>query len=490
MSLCAAAVLLSSVCFPAISAAVDIKIVNLTIEPVKTGQNGLRVEVQNLSQQNRFFAIHIQTRGTEGGWGKPFFEPLRGKEYKSLHFEYELPADICSATILRLRFYEPQSPQTFDPDNCYKKVVYYLADLEQKDLLHEPLAEAPVAHARGAREVLHQMQEHVADCNDGPAMLLLTNEFRQRAFGSQTQTFSRFAEKFRQMQFANLQAQTLYEHKGRVILNERRRDVTWMADFVQIDGVWKIDYLFFDGGDWKEKLLPMLQKYTTEHFDIYFYEDSTAKADIDSIAREKERGFREISHFIGQPSDTRICLVLFQDEETKYAEMGHRGMGLAYGQTIVEVYNRNNKLDPYHETTHILMYEHGRPPAIFDEGFAVYMSERLGAHALEELGGANATICERVSKLREEKKLIELSELLTYPEIGSRRSKPGISYPQAASFVKFLIEEFGKDNFLEAYSRLKNPSNDAEAAHNIGILQEIYGKSLGELDKQWQQTFN
>ena len=104
MSLCAAAVLLSSVCFPAISAAVDIKVVNLTIEPVKTGQNGLRVEVQNLSQQNRFFAIHIQTRGTEGGWGKPFFEPLRGKEYKSLRVRIagrHLQRDNSASAVLR-----------------------------------------------------------------------------------------------------------------------------------------------------------------------------------------------------------------------------------------------------------------------------------------------------------------------------------------------------------------------------------------------------
>ena len=43
------------------------------------------------------------------------------------------------------------------------------------------------------------------------------------------------------------------------------------------------------------------------------------------------------------------------------------------GNTIVEIYNKAQKLDPYHETVHVLMRSFGSPPALFNEGFAVYM---------------------------------------------------------------------------------------------------------------------
>jgi len=135
------------------------------------------------------------------------------------------------------------------------------------------------------------------------------------------------------------------------------------------------------------------------------------------------------------------------------------------------------------------MGSHGNPPALFNEGFAVYMSERLGAHGLESLGGGQSSIYQRTRELKNKNEWIPLEELITYTEIGSGWSRPPVAYPEAASFVKYLIDTFGKDKFLQAYKRLQNSSSKQVQKQNIEKLKNIYGRTLNELERQWQDTF-
>ncbi len=136
------------------------------------------------------------------------------------------------------------------------------------------------------------------------------------------------------------------------------------------------------------------------------------------------------------------------------------------------------------------MGAYGDPPAIFNEGFAVYMSERLGAYALDDLGGGQSSIYERVRKLKSKGEWIELEELIGYTNIGPRWSRPPVSYPEAASFVKFLIEKYGQDKFLRAYKELRNSDDKGVQQQNTKTLEQIYGKSMTELKSQWQAAFS
>lgn len=237
--------------------------------------------------------------------------------------------------------------------------------------------------------------------------------------------------------------------------------------------------------DWYDRLLPQLEKRTTEHFDISFAKGSTAERDIEGIADERESGYRRADEFLDRVSEVRIRLVFFEDEGTKFEETGHRGMGWATGTTIVEVYNDHQRLDPYHEVTHILAEPLGDPPAAFSEGLAVYMSERLGAPALLTLGGGMLSLYERVSELKHAGDWIPLSKLPTYTEIGSAGSRPHIAYAQAGAFVKFLVDCHGKGNLLEAHAALKNSSAREVHRQNRHALEHIYGRSVDALDREW-----
>jgi hypothetical protein len=271
-------------------------------------------------------------------------------------------------------------------------------------------------------------------------------------------------------------------------LNAAYETQTWRIHFTQEDGQWRIYQFQVDQANWKERLLPTLEKRVTDHFDIYYSKGSTAEKEIDRIAQQKEQGYRQICTFLGADSDIRICMVFFEDGRTKQRQTGHQGAGWAYGNTIVEIYNEQQRLDPYHETTHILMGPVGSPPALFNEGFAVYMSERLGAPALESLSGGQAKVHQRAKELKGKGDWIELRELLGYTEIGSRASRPPVAYPEAASFVKFLIDSYGKDKFLQTYRTLRNSGAQAVRDANVKKLEEIYGTPLQTLQQRWEDT--
>lgn len=223
----------------------------------------------------------------------------------------------------------------------------------------------------------------------------------------------------------------------------------------------------------------------TQHFTIYYMRGTLAAKEMDAIAEEREMGFRKISELVGASDPGRIRLVLFPDGPTKTAATGHTGHGWAYGNNMIEVYNEEIRLDPFHELTHILMRELGDPPAMFNEGFAVYLAERFGADALAGLGSPGKTVDQVAARDHEAGRLFPLAELFAFTEIGSRPSRPGISYPQAASFAKFLIEEFGLGAFLDAYRAMGGDGEPDTIRRNEVILEKTFGEKLGALESAW-----
>ena len=67
------------------------------------------------------------------------------------------------------------------------------------------------------------------------------------------------------------------------------------------------------------------------------------------------------------------------------------------------------------------------------------------------------------------------------------QSRPPVAYAEAASFVKFLIERYGKDRFLQTYRQLVNSDDPQDHEQNRHILKNTYGVTLAELDQRWQE---
>ena len=384
---------------------------------------------------------------------------------------------------------------------CFAKVAdaWRIDEFERVDAIpSEPIPLDPEAQEQAVRRTFEQWQNSLKNREYETTWKLLASGLRRprqlaNDYHQFTQKMDSDENPMRTI-FVGLRPESVENMRvgQSAVLNTLYETQPWAIGFLMEDGRWKIRS-FRRGqhasGNWQTRLLPTMHKHAAEHFDIYSFKGSSAQREIDTIAEQRDRGFREICRFLGKDSDVRIRMVLFEDAATKYAHTGHQGAGWAFGDTVVEIYNDKQKLDPYHETAHILMRSYGSPPALFNEGFATYISERLGSHALANMSGGESTVYDRVRELHAKGELIELEELLTYTEIGSSASNPPVAYPEAASFVKFLIDTYGKDKFLKAYRTLRNSNDKSTQQQNAEALQGIYEKSLSQLKAEWQAAF-
>ena len=195
-----------------------------------------------------------------------------------------------------------------------------------------------------------------------------------------------------------------------------------------------------------------------------------------AVLKVRKLAFQELCAFAGVAPEGKIAFFMFPDRATKLMCTLHQGDGFARGNEIYEVYNDKTRVDPRHELCHIVMGRIGHPPAVFNEGLAVWMQE--GHRWRDEKVDRTAR------NLLEKEKLIPLAELLKRGEIGSQPNDGDVAYPESASFVGFLLDVYGKDNLLAAYRRLEDADN---LQANLSTLKGIYGKDLRDLEAEWHQ---
>lgn len=245
-----------------------------------------------------------------------------------------------------------------------------------------------------------------------------------------------------------------------------------------------IVFPFCGNGQEREWLLNKDSVFTSissEHFKLYTFDDHLSKKTKLDILNERESAFQEISDFFGIKTNLIINIFLFQNEQLKYNLTGHKGFGWGFDNTIVEVFNDSIRMDPYHELTHVLGYTLNKPPALIDEGTAVYLSQLYDDKAFSRMiGYPTKTINEILLLLHKRERLLNISTLLSYDEIGNSNNAT-LAYCTSASFVEFLIKEFGKQKFLELYKSLSN----ANSAENEMIFEKIYRVKFNQIEYEW-----
>jgi hypothetical protein len=219
--------------------------------------------------------------------------------------------------------------------------------------------------------------------------------------------------------------------------------------------------------------------------DIYALKGSLAAGRMDEIAQERLAAIDSIRVLLDVDAPEQVLLVFYPDSATKTSQTGHIGAGFATGTMIVEIYNDEIQLDPYHELAHVVAYQVGYVPAMFDEGFAVYVSERLGADALEYVGSPGLSVDEAVCGFLRDGTAFSFAELSALEEIGTPESRASVSYPQSASVVKFLIDSYGVERFRATYITLAEEEG-AAADRTATAFERVLEMSLSEVGEQWQ----
>lgn len=222
-------------------------------------------------------------------------------------------------------------------------------------------------------------------------------------------------------------------------------------------------------------------------FEIYAWKGSLAAERLGEIVEQRTVAVELVRDVIGVDPPERIRLVFYPDSASKTRQTGHIGAGLAFGTTIVEIYNDEIRLDPVHELAHVLTNQIGEVPAMFAEGFAVYVSERLAYDALRHLGSPGSSVDETVCSLLVEGSVFGLAELSALEEIGSPGSRPGVAYPQSASVVEFLIDSYGEERFRALYRALAAKEGEP-ADRTAAAFENVLASSVARIDDRWRSA--
>ncbi len=477
-----------------------LKIQDINVSPCKKGNNTLKLSATNHSDEKLIFAIHIQSNirissSVGRGWGTVFYDTIPLGREKRIEHSFPFYSDLNDGITLRLQFYQLRISDAWDFQKYFYTKTYdhhEIADLfsEGKSFIQPPNVNIVDEFMRIQNLLRNEYFTNVWNC--------FTKSYQEAQYQGDISGFKGKINKNQAIdywnaeQFLNLIPQESFTlGDGRILLNLTLDSIHWSIYFKYSDDQWKIDWI--DGFTtlvglwmtWPERLLPQMQKVSTKHFDFYYYKDSYAETTIKDIVKTREDGYKKICNYLDLETNQRISTVLFSDLTTKAFETGHRGKGAAFDTTVIEVYNEEIQAHPYHETVHILTNLIGFPPAIFIEGLAEYMEIVLAGKDSTEL---HETLDMKIIELKNTADWIPIKELITFTDIPGP-SQAHVSYPEAAAFVKFLIEKYGKQRFIETYKSLINSDVESIIIENIKKLETIYNKSLDILIEEFHKDY-
>ena len=224
----------------------------------------------------------------------------------------------------------------------------------------------------------------------------------------------------------------------------------------------------------------------TKHFRIYYYPASLAEKELVNIAAQREKAYSDIAAYLSTDIDIIVDLYLFDDAHTKETETNHRGAGWAFDTVMVEIYTEDIKCHPYHELVHVFADTiYGPTLSFFSEGLAVFISESAYNHDFGDYVNYNTQ--EKVQQFHQDGELFSLREMFSL-QIGERISNPRVSYPQAASLIKYLYILLGKNAFFELYQQLQCDYTDGGIANNIETFEKRCGILLEQVNQDWLNT--
>lgn len=227
-------------------------------------------------------------------------------------------------------------------------------------------------------------------------------------------------------------------------------------------------------------------KRKSSHYVFYYLKNTLAEKDIDKIIELKEKQYAKILNFLSFKKNLIIQYYIYPSLKEKTILMGDDSPGNAiWGELelingepktnkfeIHAVYNDKCKFIGEHEDTHLLSLLFGLSVYLFCEGLAQFMEGNLF--------GKDVDIISR--ELQGQKKLYSIVSLIDNKNWAA--VEPKIIYPEAGSFVRFLINTYGWGKFKEIYQKLSRLNSYEE---NLMIIKQGFGRSIADIEDDWQK---
>ena len=210
----------------------------------------------------------------------------------------------------------------------------------------------------------------------------------------------------------------------------------------------------------------------SQHYSFHYVAGSAAERDRQQLGAVAEAALRRITAVLDMPYEGRMDVYLiprvFWQGGAAYGGKQQLVSYLARNYTGVETWSYFT-----HEGTHALAQDllqqgEGGPDGVLVEGLAVWATD---GHYRQE------PIDVRAAVTAASEDYIPLADLRAGPFYDFQHE---ISYIEAASFVKFLVENYGLDRLKELYGRATG-----EAAQDEALVKELYGQSYADLETAW-----
>jgi hypothetical protein len=132
-----------------------------------------------------------------------------------------------------------------------------------------------------------------------------------------------------------------------------------------------------------------------------------------------------------------------------------------------------------HEVIHLFGSLFGDPVALWSEGMAVAF--QMNAPAGDFVATWNGTpVHTRAAQFQQQGRLVPIDSLLETR--GFRNFDSDVTYPQAGSFVRYLLDTYGLETWKQLYG--KGGPNDA-AADVRAHFAAVYGRTVASAEADW-----
>lgn len=216
------------------------------------------------------------------------------------------------------------------------------------------------------------------------------------------------------------------------------------------------------------------------HYIFNFQKNSLAEKNIKEIVKLKEEHHLKILSFLELDNNRKIDYYIYSSIQEKNLLMGDDSPGNAIWEELENnnpkkfeihvVYNEKCRFIGEHEDTHLLSLPWGLSIYLFCEGLAQYMENTF----------LNRDLHLAAKELMEEEKIYSIDFICN--NNNWEYVEPTVIYPQIGSFIKYLIEYYGKENFKRVY---QNTSREKEITENLLEIEKIYQKNINQLEKEW-----
>ena len=226
-----------------------------------------------------------------------------------------------------------------------------------------------------------------------------------------------------------------------------------------------------------------MPSYTTDHYVFTYKEGTLVAKDIRKVAKIQEKCFARICSTLKVDFTEKINYFLLDSAEEVGKLYGItepiNGFAVWGENKIYAVYNDKIKCIGPHEDAHLISFVINTPKSNFIvEGLAMYFDEKWW--------GLDNDIW--TSYYKANKKDLSIANLLNNEEFDSFNCE--ITYPIAGSFVKYLINRFGVDKFIQLYQITEVPnSNDFKRIFHYTIqeLESLFYQEISKVNYDLQE---